>query len=184
MKRVYIYIFLILSGISFFAGCNKMEDDFDYNDVVSERVVSPYCMIEENGTTKYSSGILGTKSLVNQTTNTGDLLCNFLRLDQRNDSSFTSTNNYTTNWSEAYISEGTISSAHSHNGGYMRTVSLHPVQPYNNGYQKIRMIGWYPRTCDLPRDAQGNTSTTLFNGSNFSGTYTDVKIVPSVLKLR
>ena len=83
-----------------------MEDDFDYNDVVSERVVSPYCMIEENVTTKYSSGKLGTKSLVNQTTNTGDLLCNFLRLDQRNDSSFTSTNNYTTNWSEAYISEG------------------------------------------------------------------------------
>lgn len=176
MKRVYIYIVLILSGISFFAGCNKMEDDFDYNDVVSERVVSPYCMIEENGTTKYSSGILGTKSLVNQTTNTGDLLCNFLRLDQRNDSLFSSSNNYTTNWSEAYISEGTISSAHSHNGGYMRTVSLHPVQPYNNGYQKIRMIGWYPRTCDLPRDAQGNTPSTLFNGNNFSSTYTDVKI--------
>lgn len=176
MKRVYIYIFLILSGVSFFAGCNKMEDDFDYNDVVSERVVSPYCMIEENGTTKYSSGILGTKSLVNQTTNTGDLLCNFLRLDQRNDSLFSSTNNYTTNWSEAYISEGTISSAHSHNGGYMRTVSLHPVQPYNNGVQRIRMIGWYPRTCDLPRDAQGNTPSTLFNGNNFSSTYTDVEI--------
>lgn len=177
MKRVYIYIFLILSGFSFFAGCNKMEDDFDYNDVVSERVVSPYCMIEENGTTKYSSGILGTKSLVNQTTNTGDLLCNFLRLDQRDDSLFSSPqSNYTTNWSEAYISEGTISSAHSNNGGYMRTVSLHPVQPYNNGYQKIRMIGWYPRTCDLPRDAQGNTPATLFNKNNFSSTYTDVKI--------
>ncbi len=168
MKRNILYIFLFLTGISFFAGCNKMEDDFDYNEVVSDGLITPYCKIEENGYNKYSSGKLGTKSLINQTTNTGDLLCNFLRLDQKNDSSFTS-------WNEAYISEGTVSSAHSHNGAYMRTVSLHPVQPYNNGIQKIRMIGWYPRTCDLPVDAQGNTSTTQYTEQNFS-TYTDMTI--------
>ena len=169
MKRGILYIFILITSFSFFAGCNKMEDDFAYNEVVSDGLIAPYCLIEENGYTKYSQGKLGTKSLINQATNNGDLLCNFLRLDQKNDSTFSS-------WNEAYISEGTVSSAHRHDEVFMRSVSLHPVQPYNNGVQKIRMIGWYPRTCDLPEDAQGNTSTTLFNESNFSGTYSDITV--------
>ncbi len=152
-----------------------MEKEPDYNGGDSSGLVTPYCIIEENVYTKYSSGELGTKALVNQTTNTDDLLCNFLRLDQNN-GSFSSTNNYITNWSEAYISEGTISSAESHDANYLRTVSLHPVQPYNEGEQKIRMIGWYPRTCDLPEDIQGNTTITQFNESNFSSTFTNLKI--------
>ncbi len=173
MRKLY-YILLTLAGFSFIAGCNKMEDDFAYSDIVREGVITPYCQFENNSDNEYASDKLSTKSLINKTTSVDTILCNFLRIEE-NGGSFSAEDGYTTNWNKAYLSEGTIATvpnATDQTGG-LRAVSLHPEQPYNTINKDIRsrMVGWYPRTNNVPENASGTDVSIQFE--NFTGTITN-----------
>lgn len=150
-------------GVLLFASCNIQEDDLIPDDVVGGNIIELQCVIEKNNTVGHSSGGAGTKALINQTSNTDEILCNFLRLDSKDGD----------NWSKAYLSEGTIATVAT-GTNYLRTVSLHPAQPYNTTDKdsESRMIGWYPRTNgDLQTD-QGTDVTIQYE--NFSSTHVKV----------
>jgi len=155
MKRLY-YILLGVFVIWFIAGCSKVENEFTIEDSYKSGIISPFCMIESNSLGNYISGALGTKSLINQKTPVDTILCNFLIIDDED--LFDSEN---TNWSEARISESSVSTILN---GALRTISLQPEQPYHteNKGHKSRMIGWYPRTCNLPENTDNNDVTSLF----------------------
>lgn len=182
MKRIYFYILFALVGFSFVAGCNKMEEDFFVPESDDARLISPYCLFDNNKTSDYSSGRLSTKALINQSTYVDTILCNFLRIEENENSSFAGTYSdvsFTTNWSAAYLSEGSISTVPNSQTGYLRSIALHPEQPYNttNPSRKSRMVGWYPRTTDVPQTAQGtDVSIQFYNFSNGAFSFEDSKI--------
>lgn len=120
------------------------------------------CAFENNTRISYSSGEIATKSLINQTSNTDEILCNFLRLDA-NDGE---------DWKNAYMSEGTVATVPTGDKN-LRSISLHPAQPYNTTDKDVmsKMIGWYPRTNDVPQTAQGNDVTVRY--STFDNTYVE-----------
>ena len=157
------YIFFVLMGILFFASCNKQEDALLPDEIANSNFIELQCILEDNNTVSHSSGEAGTKSLINQTNNTDEILCNFLRLDSKDGA----------DWSKAYLSEGTIATV-STGSENLRSVSLHPAQPYNTTDKSStsRMIGWYPRTDEVPQTAQGTDVTIQYE--NFSGTHVNV----------
>lgn len=165
MENLFRNIIFVLFGLLFVAGCNKMEDDYGYDDIVRNSVIRPLCMVENNGRDGYSSGEIGTKALIDQTTNTDTILCNFLRLDEGEEAGV-----FEGGWGKAYLSEGTIATV-ADNKTNLREISLHPVQPYNSTQspKKSRMIGWYPRTADVPQTAQGNDVSIQLE--NFTSVY-------------
>ncbi len=171
MKRIYFYILFALVGFSFVAGCNKMEEDFFVPESDDARLISPHCLFDNNKVSDYSSGRLGSKALINQSTYVDTILCNFLRIEENENSSFAGeyeTVDFTTNWSAAYLSEGSISTVPNSQMGYLRSIALHPEQPYNTNdpSRKSRMVGWYPRTTAVPKNATGTDVSIQF--SNFS----------------
>ena len=157
------YIFFVLMGILFFASCNKQEDALLPDGIANSDFIELQCILEDNNTVGHSSDEAGTKSLINQTNNTDEILCNFLRLDSKDGA----------DWSKAYLSEGTIATV-STGSENLRSVSLHPAQPYNTTDKSStsRMIGWYPRTDEVPQTAQGTDVTIQYE--NFSGTHVNV----------
>ena len=135
-------------GLSIVAGCTSREDYQLYNN----GLISPYCIIGSHNAV--------TKSLINQSTITDTILCNFIRIDNPTEP---------TDWKEAYVSEGSIAT-YTQNNTYRRHVSLYPPQPYDelNPNNESRMVGWYPRTVDLPENAHEQTVSTKL--SNFTST--------------
>lgn len=85
MKKYILYIFLVITGLSFIAGCNKMEEDFSFGSNTDERVIAPFCKMENSTAVSLASGKLSTKSLINQTTSTDTILCNFIKVDENAD---------------------------------------------------------------------------------------------------
>lgn len=171
MKKLHIYyIILSLLGIYAVAGCTFLEDVSGYGSVPEENLINPYCIIENSTARNYASGTLGTKSLINQTTSVDTILCNFLRIEEHEADVFSQNNNYTTNWGDANISEGTIATVPNNLTNNLRSVSLYPELPYNSEANKVsRMVGWYPRTNTLPEDSEGETVNIQF--SSFEDTY-------------
>ena len=80
MKNRFIYILFVLIGVLFVASCIKQEDDLMSGDLSGTADIELLCAFENNTRISYSSGEIGTKSLINQTSNTDEILCNFLRL--------------------------------------------------------------------------------------------------------
>ncbi|MGM9735051.1 MAG: hypothetical protein ACI3ZL_01425 [Candidatus Cryptobacteroides sp.] len=119
-----------------------------------------------------------TKALVNNKT-TVSLDANFLRIDEETQENSV---NYefdydeaayagTTNWEKSYIIEGTVISSPDREG--RRSIYLNPVQAYkltsdgsdddNTIYHHSRMVGWYPKTCELIKDDADKAAITMFN---------------------
>lgn len=183
MKKYILYIFFAITGLSFIAGCNKMEEDFSFGPNTDEMVIAPFCKMENSTAVSLASGKLGTKSLINQTTSTDTILCNFIKVDENAD------NTSFPDWSKAYISEGTIATIPSKetvnaDTNYLRAVSLYPELVYPESAEKrSRMVGWYPRNCDVPENLSGNeayTQVTAYTNEIVSiaynaTTYTGVK---------
>lgn len=158
MKRFYINIlFVVLACISF-GGCNKFDNDFPDN-LNRENLITPYCKLESNSLGAYVSGIMGTKALVNADTPVEDMLGNFLVIDQNS----YNLDEYITNWSESYISESIISTIPDPDNK-LRTISLQPERPYTTSNQDYtsRMVGWYPRTYNLPEISDDKYTITKF----------------------
>lgn len=60
-----------------------------------------------------------------------------------------------TRWSQAYLAEADVASAST---GGLRSMYLNPVQAYNENLT-ARLVSWYPRTCSLHKDEEGNAVT-------------------------
>lgn len=140
------------------AGCDKMEDNFPFDESYRRGLITPYCTIESGTPDPYISGILGTKSLIDTTTIVDTILCNFLVIDKDH----YTTEGYATNWGTAALSEASISTIPDNK---LRTISLSPERPYHteDGDYTSRMIGWYPRTCSLSEITNNENTTYEFN---------------------
>ena len=166
MKRFVLHIIFGLLSLSCFIGCDKFERDLQLGGV-ENRTIAPYCKVENTSFNELSIGNSGTKALINQNSTPDSIFCNFLRIDEMSSGEF-ATADYVTNWLgvNSYISEGAVSTIPDATS-FLRTVSLHPAQPYKtiaeNGETKnlkSRMVGWYPRTCDLPKDITDEEAVT------------------------
>lgn len=159
--------------------------------VASDQFINPSCVLRNHGVSRTQVGGVSVRSLVDQIT-TQQLPSNFLRLDedlnQSNDGLYTFTGNepstpYATNWNKALLLEATVTpSPDKTDGIHYRSVSLAPEQSYklNISEKKVgdevvsdtthfyhsRMVGWYPRTCTLPR-REGVPATAQFDYSEF-----------------
>ena len=133
-------------------------------------LISPLCAIESNSYANYASGIMGTKSLIDQATSVDTILCNFLTLDETSADTFEK-DGYKTTWDVAYLSEGSISTIPDNSSNRLRTISLHPERPYHSEQKELesRMVGWYPRTAELPESSSGNDVSAQLR--SFSSTY-------------
>ena len=165
MKNRFTYILFVLTSLMFVASCNKLEESLGRDDI-SGGNIEPQCLIESNRGRSYSSDDFLTKALINQTSNTDTILCNFLRLDQIVQNNETKWDE----WENAYMSEGTISTVATGND-HLRSISLHPAQPYNSNNSPSRMIGWYPRTDRVPQTVHGTDVTIQYK--NFTNTYVE-----------
>ncbi|MDO4735841.1 MAG: hypothetical protein Q4B21_02365, partial [Bacteroidia bacterium] len=160
MKRFIGYTVALF--ILILAGCDKMEDHYTFEDVVGrEGIINPYCVVENSIAENYSSGKMGTKSLINQYSNPDTILCNFLRVDG---DVFSEDDNFTTNWAEAYLAEGSIATIPDNSPDMLRSITLMPKQPYysENKDKVSRMVGWYPRVCELPENDQNQEAVSQF----------------------
>lgn len=165
MKRIFEYILGILLVIPFFAGCQKMEDHYTYDEIVENRgIIAPYCMVENSIAENYSSGRMGTKALINQNSSPDTILCNFLRIDGDDMNRFSNDAKFATDWREAYLAEGSVSTIPDNTPNNLRTISLMPKQPYysENKDRVSRMVGWYPRVCELPENDQDQEAVSQF----------------------
>ena len=116
----------------------------------------------------------GTKALISSTSSE-TLEANFLRIDDI--SPFDAGVPSYPVLADALVTEATIFAPSSISGGTpLRRTVFDPEQHYNyeqagtdTTFFKTRMVGWYPRTCALPRNEDGQASTVNFN--QFSGSY-------------
>ena len=171
MKRSYLYI---LSLILILASCTKRELDVVMpQPAASENQINASCKGYWT-----QGGMPVTKALVNNMT-TVSLDANFLRIDEETQAySVNYEYDYAdadyagkTNWEKSYIIEGTVISSPDRKG--RRSIYLNPVQAYrltSDGsdddkkiYHHTRMVGWYPKTCELLKDASGKAAITMFN---------------------
>ncbi len=153
--------------------------------------ITPSCVVESRGVSRAESSGIAVRSLIDQIT-TKRMDSNFLRLDEdlssTNDGLYTFTGNtastpYATNWNKALLLEATVTSSPDNTAGiHYRSVFLAPEQSYklniaetnNNGtierdtthFYHTRMVGWYPKTCTLPRK-EGVPATAQFDYSEF-----------------
>jgi|GEM_PF-2251285 len=174
MRTLKIYKILYwIFVLSVFAGCINREEYHTQNQIMNNGLITPYCLIGEHQA--------HTRSLINQATTTDTILCNFLRIDESGSGIFSSDYAFTTDWRESYVSEGSIAT-YAQNSQNLRYVSLYPPQPYHSDNKDIksRMVGWYPRTVDLPENAHEQTVSTQFKNfkSNMiEGTYNEEKYI-------
>ena len=152
--------------------------------------ITPACCIESQSVSRARELGFTVRSLIDQIT-TKQLDSNFLRVDedmaQNLDGLYTFTGGVNTplltNWNKAYTLEATIiSSPDNTEDIHYRSVSLDPVQLYkmniverkdSNGdvivdtthFYHTRLVGWYPKNCELP-ERDGAPATPLFGEWN------------------
>ena len=165
-KRYYFILlfFLVLSA------CTNRELDIDIpQSGTGDSSINPSC----NGYWM-QGGLPVTKALVNNKT-TVSLDANFLRIDEETQDysvnyQFDYNQGYATNWEKSYIIEGTVISSPDREG--RRSIYLNPVQAYkltsdgsenNKIFHHTRMVGWYPKTCELIKDGDDKAAITMFN---------------------
>lgn len=187
MKRILRYFSIVVAVTSTMSlgGCALFENETvsPQKTTIDRSIISPSCCFF--GRTNYNSGQT-TRSLIDQIT-TRQLDSNFLRVDE--DIAADNSGLYTFNhmWNEATVVEATvISSPDNTPYRYFRTVTFAPTQAYpiyiNSGdplnpdttFYHTRMIGWYPKNCTLPRNAQNKPVSALFDNTRFNGTRVDL----------
>lgn len=112
----------------------------------------------------------GTKSLVDKNTAV-TINSNFIRVDEIIDADGNGTYTFKP-WSEALVIEGKAATSDNSTNS-LRALTLIPTQTYRikgekisedkfriDNYYHTRMIGWYPQTCTLGTNANGNKITT------------------------
>lgn len=133
MKRLIYIISALL-----FVACTGNLSNLEEPDVMRSQM-APVACIDAVGLPPGA-----TKALVDASTAVS-MEANVLRIDEGS----------ATSWSQAYLAEADVASA-STSG--LRTMFLNPVQAYNDEGTS-RLVSWYPRTCSLHKDEEGNAVT-------------------------
>ena len=178
----------VATTIGAIVGCNNWEEpqpglngSGSDGAAMSTDIVAS-CHID-NRTAPLASGRLAQRSLVSSTT-TQALPSNFLRIDEdidsHNNGLYTFTGHdastpYDVNWNRAYLLEAVVTASPDNSAENLRSISLEPVQSYNiniidkdtTHFYHTRMVGWHPRTCDLPR-RDGVAANTQFENERFN----------------
>lgn len=140
------------------------------------------CSVEQRKA-PFAAARMSQRSLVNNTTAKA-LPSNFLRLDEDidnlNNGRYTYTGHaastpLTVNWNKAYLVEAMVAASPDNTADHLRSISFEPVQSYKlniidddtTNFYHTRMVGWYPRTCDLPR-RDGVAADTQFENERFN----------------
>ena len=116
------------------------------------------------------AGLQSTKALISSTSSE-TMEANFVRIDDVN--AFSAPETAYPRLSEAYVTEATIFAPSSLSGAMpLRNTVFEPEQHYryeiasattDTTFYKTRMVGWYPRTCVLGRDQEGQAATAGFD---------------------
>lgn len=196
MKEILSFCIPAICAVAVFQGCNPLEE-FPTEQVPADSH-KPWASEEISALSVVDTheAPLSTKSLVDQTTTQG-LEANFLRINEDVDNN---QGQYTfnggagvgaleTDWSRAYLLEGSVAASPDNTQGiYYRSTYFDPVQTYNihavrissddspvveydtTQFYHTRMVGWYPRTCDVRRDQDGDAVASLFRDDFYSET--------------
>lgn len=178
--------FALSSCVKYDDGKDVIIGESGANPAIST-TITPSCRFETQGVSRAKELGFTVRSLIDQIT-TKQLDSNFLRIDEdindNLDGKYTFTGNepsspYLTNWNKAYVLEATIiSSPDNTENIHYRSVSLAPDQQYSmfigrrqegedviadtTRFYHTRMVGWYPKNCNLPTDDDGKPVTTQF----------------------
>lgn len=141
MKRLIYIISALL-----FVACTGNLSNLEEPDVMQSQM-APVAYIDAVGLPPGA-----TKALVDASTAVS-MEANVLRIDEGAGES----------WSDAYLTEATVASSYQSPSygnpvDYLRTMYLNPVQAYNEDVT-ARLVSWYPRTCSLHKDEEGNAVT-------------------------
>lgn len=180
------------------SGCNPL-DEFPVETQDPASGDKPWAAsdIQASCTVDLPDAPLATRSMIDQTT-TMSMEANFLRIDEDiNDSNkglYTFNDGdpeYGVKWKNAYLLEATVSASADNNPEHFRTIYFEPVQSYKinvirneqdhekydtTQFYHTRMVGWYPRTCDVPRGTSGGAASIQFRDTRYSSVYCESEI--------
>lgn len=180
------------------SGCNPL-DEFPVEPQDPASGDKPWAAsdIQASCTVDLPDAPLATRSMIDQTT-TMSMEANFLRIDEDIDDSnkglYTFNDGdpgYGVKWKNAYLLEATVSASADNNPEHFRTIYFEPVQSYKinvirneqdhekydtTQFYHTRMVGWYPRTCDVPRGTSGGAASIQFGDTRYSSVYCESKI--------
>ena len=186
VKQITYRLIAVAAMLAAAVGCREWNEDGvnPEDSTIPGFVQSDFaasCSIEQRNNPLAKSRI-SRRSLVNNTT-TKALSSNFLRIDEDIDDgnnglyTYTGHNNSASlavNWNKAYLVEAMVAASPDNTSDHLRSISLEPVQSYKiniinddtTHFYHTRMVGWYPRTCDLPR-RDGVAADTQFENNRF-----------------
>lgn len=152
MRKILYIIFAL-----FFVSCTWEIFPEEHLESVQSGVSSQICPSVHVKSSKLPPA--ATRALVDETT-VVSLEGNALRIDESDNGEFDS-------WKKANILETTVSSSPSADP-FLRSMSLNPVQAYkvdenSSKYYHTRMVTWFPRTCDIHKNAEGKASLMHFD---------------------
>lgn len=180
------------------SGCNPL-DEFPVEPQDPASGYKPWAAsdIQASCTVDLPDAPLATRSMIDQTT-TMSMEANFLRIDEDIDDSnkglYTFNDGdpgYGVKWRNAYLLEATVSASADNNPEHFRTIYFEPVQSYKinvirneqdhekydtTQFYHTRMVGWYPRTCDVPRGTSGGAASIQFGDTRYSSVYCESEI--------
>ena len=180
------------------SGCNPL-DEFPVEPQDPASGDKPWAAsdIQASCTVDLPDAPLATRSMIDQTT-TMSMEANFLRIDEDIDDSnkglYTFNDGdpgYGVKWKNAYLLEATVSASADNNPEHFRTIYFEPVQSYKinvirneqdhekydtTQFYHTRMVGWYPRTCDVPRGTSGGAASIQFGDTRYSSVYCESEI--------
>lgn len=177
-----------LAALVFASGCDPFEELSDAD--ATDGMMKPWASSEISAMSKIDNhdAPLATKSMIDQTTTHG-METNFLRIDENQENNvgkytFGSSSNGGTDWNSAYVLEGTVAASPDNTENiHYRSTYFEPVQTYNinvvedplypeqtdtTQFYHTRMVGWYPKTCSVPRDADNDAVASRFSDKRYS----------------
>lgn len=194
ISLVFLSALIVLS----MSGCNPL-DEFPVEPQDPASGDKPWAAsdIQASCTVDLQDAPFATRSMIDQTT-TMSMEANFLRIDEDIDESnkglYTfndGDSGYGVKWKNAYLLEATVSASADNNPEHFRTIYFEPVQSYKinvirneqdhekydtTQFYHTRMVGWYPRTCDVPRGTSGGAASIQFGDTRYSSVYCESEI--------
>ena len=194
ISLVFLSALIVLS----MSGCNPL-DEFPVEPQDPASGDKPWAAsdIQASCTVDLQDAPFATRSMIDQTT-TMSMEANFLRIDEdindSNEGLYTFNDGdprYGVQWKNAYLLEATVSASADNNPEHFRTIYFEPVQSYKinvirneqdhekydtTQFYHTRMVGWYPRTCDVPRGTSGGAASIQFGDTRYSSVYCESEI--------
>jgi len=193
-----LLVFLSALMVLSMSGCNPLDEfPVELQDPASGDKPWAASDIQASCTVDLPDAPLATRSMIDQTT-TMSMEANFLRIDEDIDDSnkglYTfndGDSGYGVKWKNAYLLEATVSASADNNPEHFRTIYFEPVQSYKinvirneqdhekydtTQFYHTRMVGWYPRTCDVPRGTSGGAASIQFGDTRYSSVYCESEI--------